>query len=82
MLAEKPYPVIEFTVGDTVVTVREVPREAARVALAGRYNVTGYDAIYLQLARSEAVALATADDGQIAAARVHGVTLLGLDVST
>ena len=33
VLAEKPYPVIEFTVGDTVVTVREVPREAARVAL-------------------------------------------------
>lgn len=52
------------------------------VELAARYNVTGYDAIYLQLARSQAVALATADDGQIAAGRVHGVTLLGLDVST
>lgn len=46
------------------------------VALAERYNLQGYDALYFDLARALSLPLATLDDGQREAAKVHGVKLL------
>ncbi len=47
------------------------------VALANKYHLQGYDALYFDLAKTLALPLATLDGGHEAAARVHGVEIFG-----
>jgi len=47
------------------------------VALANKYHLQGYDALYFELARELALPLATLDGGHVAAARAHGVEIFG-----
>lgn len=47
------------------------------LALARRHRLTFYDAVYLELAQREGVALATLDDQLGTAARAEGVALVG-----
>ncbi len=54
-----------------------LPSYQAVVALARRHRLTFYDAVYLELAQREGLALATLDDELIRAASVEGVALIG-----
>jgi predicted nucleic acid-binding protein len=53
------------------------PDEGGIFGLARRHKLTFYDAAYLELARREALALATLDDDLAAAACTEGVALVG-----
>jgi predicted nucleic acid-binding protein len=54
-----------------------LPDYAAVIALARRHRLSFYDAVYLELALRERLALATLDDELIRAAPVEGVSLVG-----
>jgi predicted nucleic acid-binding protein len=47
------------------------------VALANKYHLQGYDALYFDLARALGMPLATLDGGHEAAAKAHGVRIFG-----
>lgn len=47
------------------------------LALARRHRLTFYDAVYLELAQREGIALATLDDQLATAARAEGIALIG-----
>jgi predicted nucleic acid-binding protein len=47
------------------------------LALARRHRLSFYDAVYLELAQREGLALATLDDRLAAAARTEGVPVVG-----
>jgi predicted nucleic acid-binding protein len=53
------------------------PDGAVLMALARMYQLTAYDAAYLELALRENVPLATLDDALLRAARAEGVVLIG-----
>jgi predicted nucleic acid-binding protein len=46
------------------------------LALARRHRLSFYDAVYLELAQREGIALATLDDQLAAAARTEGIALI------
>jgi len=52
------------------------PADAGIFALARRHRLTFYDAVYLELAERENVALATLDEELAEAARAEGVALV------
>jgi predicted nucleic acid-binding protein len=52
------------------------PEESAVFALARQHRLTFYDAVYLELARREGIALATLDLELAAAARAEGIALI------
>jgi predicted nucleic acid-binding protein len=53
------------------------PEHAVVLALARRHRLSFYDAVYLELAQREGLALATLDNELIKAAPVEGVRLIG-----
>jgi predicted nucleic acid-binding protein len=59
------------------VTVDQSPQEADVLTLARRHRLTVYDAVYLELARREALPLATLDTDLATAARAEQLPLLG-----
>ncbi len=59
------------------IAVDTSPDEAAILALARRHRLTVYDAAYLELARREALPLATLDSALAAAARAEGLVPFG-----
>ncbi len=59
------------------IAVDTSPDEAAILALARRHRLTVYDAAYLELARREALPLATLDSDLAAAARAEGLVPFG-----
>jgi predicted nucleic acid-binding protein len=59
------------------VTIDRSPDEPAVLTLARQHRLSVYDAAYLELARREALALATLDSALAAAARSEHVPLLG-----
>jgi predicted nucleic acid-binding protein len=59
------------------VTVDREPGEAEVLALAQRYQLTVYDAAYLELAQREGVHLATLDSHLASAARAEKLPLIG-----
>jgi predicted nucleic acid-binding protein len=54
-----------------------LPEDAAVLALARRHRLSFYDAVYLELAQREGLALATLDHELIKAAPLEGVGLIG-----
>jgi len=54
-----------------------LPEHAAVMALARSHRLTFYDAVYLELAQREGLALATLDNELIRAASLEGVDLIG-----
>ena len=54
-----------------------LPDHAAVLALARLHRLSFYDAVYLELAQREGLALATLDNELIKAAPVEGVRLIG-----
>lgn len=54
-----------------------LPHHAAVLAFARRHRLSFYDAVYLELAHREGLALATLDDELIRAAPMEGVSLIG-----
>lgn len=54
----------------------QTPDEAETLALSRRHRLTVYDASYLELARREAIPLASLDTELLRAARAEGVPLL------
>jgi predicted nucleic acid-binding protein len=54
-----------------------LPYENGVMELARRHRLTFYDAMYLELAEREGIALATFDAELVAAARAEGVALVG-----
>ena len=62
------------------ITIDSSPDEIQVLALARRHRLTVYDAAYLDLARREALPLATLDEELSAAARAEQVALIGTDV--
>lgn len=54
-----------------------LPEHAAVLALARRHRLSFYDAVYLELAQREGIALATLDNELIKAAPLEGVRLIG-----
>jgi predicted nucleic acid-binding protein len=54
-----------------------LPEHAAVLTLARRHRLTFYDAVYLELAQREGLALATLDNELIKAAPLEGVRLIG-----
>ena len=61
---------------ETHVVVQDI---APQVRFAARYNVQGYDALYLALAMQTGATLATVDGGLKTAARIAGVELFQAD---
>lgn len=59
------------------VTLDQSPDEGELLRLARRHNLTAYDAGYLELARRNALPLATLGADLASAARAEGLTLLG-----
>jgi predicted nucleic acid-binding protein len=59
------------------VTLDRSPDEAELLRLARRHGLTAYDASYLELARRDALPLATLDADLTRAARAEGLSLLG-----
>ncbi len=59
------------------VTLDRSPDEAALLSLARRHRLTVYDASYLELARRDALPLATLDADLACAAQAEGVALVG-----
>ena len=55
--------------------VDDLPREGLVFELARRYNLTSYDAAYLELAQRKHLPLATVDHALIKAAKKAGVAL-------
>jgi predicted nucleic acid-binding protein len=66
------------TLADFDIRVEQAPpvNANALLTLARRYNLTAYDAAYLELARRKSLPLATLDKDLIAAASQEGVVLL------
>lgn len=58
------------------ITHQPRPSETAVLDLARRYRLTFYDAVYLELAQREGIALATLDRQLAEAARAEGVALV------
>jgi predicted nucleic acid-binding protein len=58
------------------IELAEIPDEVSSMNLARRHRLTFYDAVYLELAQRERIALATLDDELVAAARAEGVKLI------
>jgi predicted nucleic acid-binding protein len=54
-----------------------LPEHAAVLTLARRHRLSFYDAVYLELAKREGLALATLDNELIKAAPMEGVGLIG-----
>ena len=59
------------------ITIDRAPEEAEILALCRRHRLTVYDAAYLELARREAIPLATLDTDLIRAGRIENLTILG-----
>jgi predicted nucleic acid-binding protein len=59
------------------ITIDSLPNEAEVLTLARRHRLTVYDAAYLELARREALPLATLDQELAAAARAEQVAPIG-----
>ena len=59
------------------ITVDSSPNEIQVLTLARRHRLTVYDATYLELARREALPLATLDEELATAARAEQVPLIG-----
>jgi len=55
-----------------------LPVHAAVLTLARRHRLSFYDAVYLELAKREELALATLDNELIKAATLEGVRLIGV----
>ena len=53
-----------------------LPDQLAVFALARKHGLTFYDAVYLELARREGLAIATLDDEIVKAARAEALTLI------
>lgn len=58
------------------IRLQPTPNEHAVFVFARRHRLTFYDAVYLELAKREGLALATLDDQLADAARIEGVALL------
>lgn len=54
-----------------------LPQDDVIFALATRHRLSFYDAAYLELAQSEAIALATLDQALARAATAEGISLIG-----
>jgi predicted nucleic acid-binding protein len=59
------------------ITIDFSPNEAEVLTLARRHRLTVYDAAYLELARREAIPLATLDQELVAAAQAEDVAPIG-----
>ena len=57
--------------------MRPCPTHAAVLTLARQHRLSFYDAVYLELAQREGLALATLDNELIKAAPPEGVRLIG-----
>jgi len=62
------------------ITIDSSPDEIQLLTLARRHRLTVYDAAYLDLARREALPLATLDEELATAARAEQVALIGTDI--
>jgi len=67
---------VEQLLGETIETIASVVSFRQVLATARSFRLNAYDAIYLELARSEGVPLATLDRALRAAAQQAGVELL------
>lgn len=63
--------------GQCTIEYAPLSDHAPILALARRHRLSFYDAVYLELAQREGMALATLDQELAAAARVEGVALVG-----
>ncbi len=69
-----PCSLVEQLLGETIETISP-PVTFRQVLTSARFRLTAYDAVYLEVARSEGVPLATLDHGLQAAAPAAGVEL-------
>jgi predicted nucleic acid-binding protein len=67
---------VEQLLGETIGTIASVVTFWQALATARSFRLTAYDAVYLEIARSEGVPLATLDHALRAAATQVGVELL------
>ena len=76
LTADQRKAIVENAAGLPLRTDHDVPSIVELNALASRYELTPYDAIYFELARRRSVALATLDVALVRAARKARVPLL------
>lgn len=76
--AEGAHEVIEQIAAMPIAIDREMPGPAALLSLALRYDLTSYDASYLELALRLQLPIATQDAALMEAARASGVGVLKL----
>lgn len=69
---------VQFLRGLEKFAIRQMslPDQFAVLTLARRHRLTFYDAVYLELAQREGLAIATLDDEITVAARAEGLTLV------
>lgn len=73
LTADEAHQIIEQICALPIVIDRETPGPAALLALALRYNLSSYDAAYLELALRLQIPIATKDEPLQAAAQAAGV---------
>jgi predicted nucleic acid-binding protein len=59
------------------IEIAPLPQESAVLSLARQHQLSFYDAVYLELAQREGIALATLDRALVRAATAEGVPLIG-----